>query len=116
METGSPLKIYAEHVDVITSILFSSSDPNLILSGSRDQSLHIWHLEQHTQAPDQPILNRVLDDDEEEATSSHSENKGKRPHKPRPNRAEREKKRATKVKCSSGDLDARSFVYLLGGN
>jgi WD40 repeat protein len=95
VETASPLKIYVEHSDVILSLIFSSTDSNFILSGSRDQSLHIWNIEQDTQSPDQPIPVNIIEDEEE--ISSNSGNK-KRNHKPRPNRAEREKKRAAKVK------------------
>ena len=83
-----------EHADAILSLIFSSTDPNWILSGSRDQSLHIWSIEQHTQAADQPIPINMLE--EEEEISSNSGNK-RRNHKPRPNRVEREKKRATKA-------------------
>ncbi len=89
------MKIYIEHSDVILSLIFSSCDTNLILSGSRDQSLHIWNIEQHTQSPDQPIPIHIIEDEEE--TNSNNGNK-KRHNKPRPNRAEREKKRAAKVK------------------
>lgn len=93
METGSPLKVYIEHSDVILSMIFSSCDANYILSGSRDQSLHIWNIEHHTQTPDQPIPISTIEDEEE--TSSNSGNK-RRQNKPRPNRAEREKKEQQK--------------------
>ncbi|CAF1167616.1 unnamed protein product [Rotaria sordida] len=94
VETYSPLKVYIEHSDIILSLIFSSCDSNLILSGSRDQSLHIWNIEQHTQLPDQPIITNIIENDEE--TNSNSEYK-KRYSKPRPNRAEREKRRAAKM-------------------
>jgi len=94
------LKIYLEHSDAILSLIFSSCDTNFILSGSRDQSLHIWNIEQHTQSPDQPIPINIIEDEEE--TSSNSGNK-KRHNKPRPNRAEREKKRAAKVNENQDD-------------
>jgi len=93
VETQTPLKIYTEHTDVILSVMFSSIDSNFLLSGSRDQSLHIWHMDQDTQSPDQPIIGPIVDDEEE--TMSNNGNK-KRHNKPRPNRAEREKKRAAK--------------------
>jgi WD40 repeat protein len=96
VETCAALKIYAEHSDTILSLYFSSYDPNLILSGSGDQSLHIWNIEQHTQSPDQPLSMNMMEDEEE--TISNNGNKQKRSNKPRPNRAEREKKRAAKVK------------------
>lgn len=89
------MKIYVGHFDAITSILFSSCDPNVILSSSRDQSLHVWHYEEHTQTPDQPIPMLSIDDEDELTTNGSS--KSKRSHKPRPNRAERERKRAAKV-------------------
>jgi WD40 repeat protein len=89
------LKVYIEHSDIILSLIFSSCDSNFILSGSRDQSLHIWNIEQQTQSPDKPIPINIIEDEEE--TNSNSESK-KRHNKPRPNRAEREKKRAAKVK------------------
>lgn len=73
--------------------MFSSIDSNFILSGSRDQSLHIWNVDQDTQLPDQPIISPIIDDEEE--IISNNGNK-KRHNKPRPNRAEREKKRAAK--------------------
>ncbi|CAF4412035.1 unnamed protein product, partial [Adineta steineri] len=77
-------------------------DTNYILSGSRDQSLHIWSIEQHTQLPDQTIpINTIEDDDE---TNSNNGNR-KRHNKPRPNRAEREKKRAAKTTVSNGQND-----------
>jgi WD40 repeat protein len=101
------LKVYIEHSDVILSVIFSSCDANFILSGSRDQSLHIWNIEQHTQSPDQPIPISINDDEEE--TSSISGNK-KRNNKPRPNRAEREKKRAEKVRLYLSIVD-RNYVF-----
>lgn len=89
------MKVYVEHTDVILSLVFSSCDSNFILSGSRDQSLHIWNIEQHTQSPDQPIpISSIIEDEEE--TNSINGNR-KRQNKPRPNRAEREKRRAAKV-------------------
>ena len=94
VEIGCPLKVYVEHSDAVLSIIFSSSDANYIISGSRDQSLHIWHIEQHTQAADQPLPCNMIEDDEPE-TNSNNDHK-KRHNKPRPNRAEREKKRAAK--------------------
>ena len=97
VETVQPLRIYSEHVDVVTSVLFLSVDFNLIVSGSRDQSLHIWNTEQHSQDANQPIQEHIIDN-EEETSSQNGSNKLKRHGKPRPNRAEREKKRATKVK------------------
>ena len=104
VETASPLKIYLEHSDAVLSLIFSSCDSNWILSGSRDQSLHIWNIEQQTQTPDQPIPITMVE--EEEETSSNSENK-KRQHKPRPNRTEREKKRAAKVEEINGNQEER---------
>lgn len=95
METGCPLRVYVEHSDAVLSLIFSSSDTNYIISGSRDQSLHIWHIEQHTQPADHPLPCNVIEDEELE-TNSNSDHK-KRHNKPRPNRAEREKKRAAKV-------------------
>ena len=67
----------------------------MVLSGSRDQSLHIWNIEHHTQFPDQLASNNIIENDEE--TGSNSEHK-KRHNKSRPNRAERERRRAAKVK------------------
>lgn len=98
METYSPLKVYVEHSDSILSLIFSSHDPNIILSGCRDQSLHIWNIEDHTQSPDQPIVINMIENDDE--TSSNSESK-KRHNKPRPNRAERERKKAAKVQITN---------------
>jgi WD40 repeat protein len=92
------LMIYTEHANIITSIVFSSSDMNIVLSASRDQSLHIWHAEKHTQTPSESLRSPYLDDDKD--TINHNGNQQKRNNKPRPNRAEREKKRATKVKCN----------------
>ncbi|CAF4873882.1 unnamed protein product [Rotaria sp. Silwood1] len=102
VETYSPLKIYIEHSDSILSLIFSSYDSNIILSGSRDQSLHIWNIEQHTQLPDQTIMTNSIENDEE--TSSNSEHR-KRHHKPRPNRAEREKTRAAKMITNEMNAD-----------
>ena len=98
------MKIYLEHSDAILSLIFSSGDANFILSGSRDQSVHIWNIEQHAQAADQPIPINFIE--EEEETSSNSGNK-KRHHKARPNRAEREKKRAAKTEELNGNQDDR---------
>ena len=95
-----PLRVYSEHVDAVTSVLFLSTDFNLLLSGSRDQALHVWHVEQHGHDAHQPVQEHIMDNDEE--TSSQSgPNKHKRTHKPRPNRVERERKRAAKVKDRS---------------
>lgn len=93
-----------EHSDTILSLIFSSTEPNWILSGSRDQSLHIWNIEQHTQASDQPIQINTFE--EEDETSSNSGSK-KRHHKPRLNRLEREKKRTAKAEEVNGDHNER---------
>ena len=92
------------HSDVILSLMFSSNQSGWVLTGSRDQSLHIWNIEQHTQSPYLPIVNNIPV--EEEETSSNSESK-KRHHKPRPNRVEREKKRAAKSEEVNGDQNER---------
>jgi len=104
VETVQPLRIYSEHVDVVTSVLFLSVDFNLIVSGSRDQSLHIWNTEQHSQDANQPIQEHIIDN-EEETSSQNGSNKLKRHGKPRPNRAEREKKRATKMINNENNLN-----------
>lgn len=87
------MNIYVEHADAILSVVFSSVDSNFLISGSRDQSLHIWNIDENTQSPDQPIISPIIDDEEE--IMSNNSNK-KRHNKSRPNRAEREKKRAAK--------------------
>ncbi|CAF3763564.1 unnamed protein product [Rotaria socialis] len=108
VETCSPLKVYVEHSDSILSLIFSSGDTNVILSGSRDQSLHIWNIEEHAQSPDQPIVTNIIENDEE--TSSNSENK-KRHNKPRPNRAEREKKRAAKITTTEANVEQADRLF-----
>ncbi|CAF0792052.1 unnamed protein product [Adineta ricciae] len=107
VEIGCPLKVYVEHSDAVLSLIFSSSDANYIISGSRDQSLHIWHIEHHTQPADQPLPCNMIEDDELE-TNSNNDHK-KRHNKSRPNRAEREKKRAAKTTTSeiNGDQNGR---------
>jgi hypothetical protein len=93
------LKVYTEHTDAKLSLIYSSYDANLIVSAARDQSLHIWNIDQHTQTADQPIVMNTIEEEEEEEeeeeTSSTSGNK-KRHQKPRPNRAERERKKSSK--------------------
>jgi hypothetical protein len=95
VETAAPLRIYTGHVDAVLSLLFSSVRPDEILSGSGDQSLHMWHIEEHCQQADQPLPLVYVDDDED--TTAQSAMKHKKHHKPRLNRSEREQKKAAKV-------------------
>lgn len=91
------------HSDVILSMMFLSNQSGWIVSGSRDQSLHIWNIEQHTQSPNLPIVN--TNNIPEEEISSNSGNKKR--HKPRANRDEREEKKAAKAGQLNGNQNER---------